>query len=69
MLNINKVNKWNEQIKKLKLKLQSEKIYNNKMKLQMRIQILELKVKEKNQQLSNPLTSLSNFRNVVLLGY
>jgi hypothetical protein len=45
MLNINKVNKWNEQIKKLKLKLQSEKIYNNKMKLQMRIQILELKVK------------------------
>ncbi len=45
MLNINKVNKWNEEIKKLKLKLQSEKIYNNKMKLQMRIQILELKVK------------------------
>jgi hypothetical protein len=44
-MNINKVNKWNEQIKKLKIKLQSEKIYNNKLKLQMRIQILELKVK------------------------
>jgi hypothetical protein len=45
MLNINKVNKWNEEIKKLKVKLQSEKIYNNKLKLQMRIQILELKIK------------------------
>jgi hypothetical protein len=45
MLNINKVNKWNEDVKKLKLKLNSEKIYNNKLKLQMRIQILELKIK------------------------
>ena len=34
-----------QKIQSLKLKLQSEKIYNNKMKLQMRIQILELKVK------------------------
>lgn len=45
MTDFKKVLKWNEEIKKLKLKLQSEKIYNTKMKFQMRIQILELKIK------------------------
>ena len=45
MLNINKVNKWNEEIKKNNEKLKVETIFKNKEKLKLKIQILELKIK------------------------
>ena len=44
-MNISKVNKWNEEIKKQNQKLKEVSIFKDKEKLRLKIQILELKIK------------------------